>query len=161
MGISIRSDKMICIFIALIFLLILPLKSTAEDPRTFTDQDLENYKSTGKTIVPQEKIPRISDILHEIDKKYDREWWCSMGESYTRRIKDAVEDVEEAEEKLNKKKHDNFVSYYKDSYGESMAENNLKSARRRLEKEEEEFRQFEDKARRLNIPPGWLRCDFQ
>jgi hypothetical protein len=161
MGIFIRRGKMKSIFIASIFLLLFPLKAIAEDPHTFTDQDLENYKSTGGTVVPQGEIPRTSDILHEINENQNKEWWCEKGEDYMKRIKNAKKDVEEAEEKLNKKRHDNFASYYKDSFGESMAEEDLKRAQRRLENCEDDFREFEDKAHRWNVPPGWLRCDFQ
>jgi hypothetical protein len=151
------------VIFTMLFIFFLSINIFAEEPHVYTDQNLENYKPTGKTYVPSREPQHISDIIHEIDIKYDKEYWCRRGKIYYDHIEKAKRRVTEAEDRFNKKRRDNFMAppNYRDSYGESLAEESLKNTQQYLEDAKDELRELEEEAIRKEIPLGWLRCDFE
>ena len=123
-----------------------------DDLRTFTNKDLEKYRSNSdiKPVAPEPAIKDInSEKIVKTEKsreQKEKEYWCKKTKPYIRKIDKAKDDIREIEgigkvTKQSKKKL-------------AVAKKNLKTA-------EQDLSDIEDEAYRKRIPPGWLRCQFE
>ncbi len=153
-------------FLLLLLTLLLGYNScaaAAEQP--YTNADLSNYKGdNGGTVIGDRPLPEGREKKGSPKNKDEKsqQYWCSKGTAYKNQIDKSKTKVDDAERNLSildsqgpdgKRSKDRKKSH-------SAAEKKLRNAKKELSRSEEELAQFEQKAHRQNIPPGWLRCQF-
>ena len=148
-------------FISVLLIFLLYTTSFAEQSNTFSDEDLKSYRhpSDNRPYVPTIKEETNKDKKTRIDEEREKEWWCEKGTNYTEKVEAAKRNYKEAEKKLDDAKSDTFWGKKGGSKIKSC-ENKLAKAKKQLEDAEKKLMDFEQKAHRKGIPPGWLRCQF-
>jgi hypothetical protein len=134
----------------------------------FTNEDLEKYGS------PQGGSDRDEEALKEqgreedkavagkakAEEKRDKQYWCTRGSYYRKKVDRARDGLTKAEKVFSKKEQD----YHTGKIGSAAydkAQKNLEKARLDLRQAEKNLNDVENEAHRQWIPPGWLRCQFE
>jgi hypothetical protein len=128
--------------------------------RTFTDADLDMYKQDGsadggdhyRPVHKKEPPARRSNYTALKEK----ESWCRKGKKYRDKISKAQHTLEKAENRIDQ--YRKALSVRKSDLRSAMR--NLKRSRERMDAAEEDYRNFEDRAYRLNIPRDWYECYY-
>jgi hypothetical protein len=127
--------------------------------RSFSNTDLERYKGDVNGVIIPETAPPVPVKKEKTAKKKQdeksKEYWCSSGSSQRAKVNRAKAMVETAERKLAD--IDNLSLKNKIR---SDAERKVRSAKKKLYRAEQAFKDLEQTAHRQNIPSGWLRCQF-
>ncbi|MCL4476034.1 MAG: hypothetical protein M1508_07400 [Nitrospirae bacterium] len=124
----------------------------------FTNQDVEKYKNpsdSGPRTVRTDRTAEIKEKAQKIKKEREKEYWCKKATQYRKKIEMANDDIAEAEKELSGES--SVLSYKK----KRVAQDKLNKAKRRLKYAEKDLAEIEEEARRKEIPPGWLRCQFE
>ena len=150
--------------LALVWLLSLSaVKAGGENPRVFTNEDIEKYKGPANIMPPPDA--RVIKEEKEADRKYkekelkeekEMEYWCKRGTVLKRRIEDSKDVVKETEDDILERKTKGTSSRKKSA----ALEKRLEKAKKRLRDAEGDLRDLEDEAHRKGIKPGWLRCQL-
>lgn len=121
----------------------------------FTNEDIEKYgkAGTGSRIEEPGGSGMKKEMPAHVRQKKEGEYWCRKAISYRKRIEKEREDVQEAERLFDELK--DIKSKKKKS-----AERRVEKAKKLLMNAEKDLSEFEDEAHRKEIPPGWLRCQF-
>jgi FtsZ-interacting cell division protein ZipA len=133
--------------------------SAEQDIPTFSNKDLERYKSpSDETTVPAAAQKVEKPRKTRKDEQREKNYWCSRARSYQKKIDRAKEKVKEVEQLASD-----------ESGGQAFTESRLKKptrkkyekAKKELKEAERELQYLEEDAHRKDIPPGWLRCQFE
>jgi peptidoglycan hydrolase CwlO-like protein len=122
-----------------------------------TDDDLQKYKKGG-IIVDNQTIQTNQPVqLERSLNKKEKQRWCDEGEKNRKQIASAEEKLREAEKDLSEVKAVVPITNKKVKSANKKklkAEKVLKEAQGRLD-------ELENRAHRDNVPPGWVRCQFE
>jgi len=142
------------ICIAMIAFFVLP----AGAARTFTDSDLEGYRQEGNSVSTERYRPKHEPAGSQSQKNAgpQKKTWCRDGKRYRDKVSRAKEDLEKAEKRMDGYREALAVS--KSDLRAAMR--NLKRSRENLKAAEEDYRDFEDRAYRQNIPRDWYECYY-
>jgi hypothetical protein len=133
--------------------------SAGQDIPTFSNKDLERYKSpTDETPAPATRQTASKRRTARNDQQREKDYWCSRAQAYQKKIDRAQDKVKDVEQLASD-----------ESGGQAFTESRLKKPTRRkyerakkeLKEAERELRYLEEDAHRKDIPPGWLRCQFE
>jgi hypothetical protein len=133
--------------------------SAQQDIPTFSNKDLERYKSpTDEAPVPATRRTVAKRRTAGKDEQREKDYWCNRARAYQKKIDRARDKVKEVEQLASD-----------ESGGLAFTESRLKKPTRRkyerakkeLKEAERELRYLEEDAHRKDIPPGWLRCQFE
>lgn len=130
--------------------------SVSGDTPYFSNKDLEQYKMPSDNKTTYRKIRSTETKKEEVEGKKElreQEYWCKKATSYKRKIERGRDDISEMEKELSAetgKRKKNIA-----------LEKRIAKARKQIAYVEKDMADFEDEARRKDIPPGWLRCQFE
>ena len=148
--------KLIFTFIILLF------AHPAGAGRTFTDSDLEIYKQDSNVersdyyTPKRRKATAFKESADNKNTKRERESWCRKGKKHRDTVNRAQADLDKAEHRIDE--YRKALAVRKSDLRSAMR--NLKRSRDRLAAAEEEYRNFEDRAYRQNIPRDWYECYY-
>lgn len=126
------------------------------DAPYFSNKDVEQYKmpSDNKTTnAKMNKTGTNEEKAKEKKEQQDQEYWCKKATSYKRKVEKSQDEVSEIEKELSAED----LSRKK----KVPLEKRLKKAQKQLTYTERDLADFEEEAHRKDIPPGWLRCQFE
>jgi len=134
-----------------------------ENPRVFTNEDIERYHtSSGAGAADpgalrqedrdRDRTYRENSLLEE----HEMEYWCKKASTCNRRIEREKEAIKEIQDEILDAKTNVRSSRKKNS----ALEKKLESAKKRLRKAEADLNDLEDEAHRKGAKPGWLRCQI-
>lgn len=162
------------VFLAIVCAIgFLPVNAVCENTAqkelpVFTNQDIEKYRNpsdTKKTATKTDRTSEKSEKSQKIKEEREQEYWCKKATQYNRKIEMLQDEVKEREKELSDLKDP--LSQGTPGKKKSI-ERNIKStqkkldgARKRLKYAEKDLAEIEDEAHRKDIPPGWLRCQFE
>ncbi len=135
------------------------VEPAGEEAVSFSNRDLEKYKSPAdSTAAPATVRIGKSDRTARRDEQKDKAYWCSRAREYQKKIDRAKDEVKDSEKRASN-----------DSGGTNLGEHKLsKSSRNKYEQAKKQLREaqrdlsyLEEEAHRRDIPPGWLRCQFE
>lgn len=156
--------KRLFLILPLLYLL-LPTVSVAE-PRVFTEQDLEKYKSpsdkepsNSEPYLKQNKSESLSEKINEIKKEYGQDYWCLWGNFHNKQVEKAQKEYEEAKTKLSETESA-FYRKNATEFSVNLAKDHLERARKQLEEAKDNLSDFEMRAYRKEIPASWHRCQY-
>ena len=168
--------KLLCIPV---FFFCLSASVPAADPqqetsRSFTNKDLEQYRSE-----PNPQVPPAADIsavtINQkggkkekphvgLDKK-EQDYWCRKATQINKKIAKDKEKTGELTVRLTEiseaESHVLGAQRTKLSKQRAKTEKDLKTAGKHLKERQGELAAIEDEAHRKGVPPGWLRCQFE
>ncbi len=144
----------------------------------FTNKDLEQYKPQSAAETPADDPAARGSVRTNGDQKPDKrqraetasdrreqEYWCKKARQIRKGLTLAQDEVHELTARLKElstvkaqttgKKLANIDKQH------SKTTRDLKAAGKRLKERQETLAELEDDAHRNNIPPGWLRCQFE
>jgi hypothetical protein len=133
--------------------------SAAQDVPTFSNKDLERYKRPSDEIpFPATGQPVAKRRTTGKDQQQEKNYWCSKAQAYQTKIDRARDRVEDVAKLASD-----------ESGGTAFCESRLKKPTRRkcerakkdLKEAERELQYLQEDARREDVPPGWLRCQFE
>ncbi len=125
----------------------------------YTNQDIEKYKrpSNSKTgVVRTDKTSEKSGKSQKLKEEHEKEYWCKTATSYKRKIEKVKDDIAEAEKELSGESS-MHISYKK----KKAIQNKITKSMKQLRYAEKDLAEFEGEAHRKEVPPGWLRCQFE
>lgn len=127
--------------------------------QSFTDNDLEQYKSPSDNKVPETEgitgMEKKMEKTQRLREQHEREYWCKRASPLKKNVERARDDVTETEKEL---------SEYEGSVvgkPKNTLRKKLERARKQLKIYERDLNDLEAEAHRKDIPPGWLRCQFE
>jgi hypothetical protein len=104
-------------------------------------------------------------VTKEKKERQQQEYWCKKATQYERKVEIAQDEVKETEKELSELKD---ASFQGNSRKKKSTEKNIRStqkklegAKKRLKYAERDLSDLGDEAHRKDIPPGWLRCQFE
>lgn len=135
---------------------------------SFSNKDLEAYREPVAERIPEIKSEKVEDkeAIQETKRtEKEREYWCHKAYQYNQKIEKAQDEVKKTESELSDLKDTGSQSSFKKKRALEKkiknAQKRLDGARKRLGYAEKDLSFVEDEARRKDIPPGWLRCQFE
>ncbi len=152
----------VCVTVLLVagaYALFSPAASAEETVPYFSNKDIEQYRKTpdadpGRTKnTPRDDRKKAAETAK--DKK-EQETWCKRANDRKKKIAKAQYDLSRAEKVLAAAKEKNAGSGKKSA----KEQDRVDRAKQRLAEEEKELADLEQEAHRKNVPPGWLRCQF-
>ncbi len=130
-----------------------------QETPTFSNKDLEKYSNPSD----ETPVPAAGRTIEKIattgtGEQREKNYWCSKANEYRKKIDRARDEVQDVERLASR-----------ENGGEAFAESRLRKptrkkyekAKKRLREAERELQYIEDDAHRKDIPPGWLRCQFE
>jgi hypothetical protein len=132
-----------------------------EEGKVFTNEDLRKYKKDYGATVYQAPSGRginrrgsKEDAGRENASQKKRDYYCSYGTKYKRSMDEAEHALKRCQEKFyEKRKAARFL------ISEDRGDCDQKKSA--FERARATFSDLADKARREDIPDGWLRCQFE
>ncbi len=150
--------------VSLMILLSLPLcrnvygqdnpSSQGETPY-FSNKDLEQYKMSPGNKTPDVRVNGAGTkegSKEKIERK-EREYWCKKATSYEKKIERGRSEISDMEKELSS---EDPGRKNKIALGKKVAK-----TRKQVANLEKDLSDLEDEAHRKNIPPGWLRCQYE
>ena len=138
--------------------------SAQEQPQVFTNQDIEKYSSPSdakttetKEVFQEDRQESVKDKKRRIAEEHEMEYWCKKASVYKKKIKEADEDVKEAEKEIFEEGSKSSRS----SKNTALRQKKLEKARKKVKDAEAVLGELEDEAHRKGVKPGWLRCQFE
>ncbi|MEK6582801.1 MAG: hypothetical protein AAB017_03910 [Nitrospirota bacterium] len=125
----------------------------------YTNQDIEKYKrpSDSKSqVVRADKTSEKSGKSQKLKEEHEKEYWCKTATSYKKKIEKIQDDIAEAEKELSGESSMS-LSYKK----KKAIQNKITKSKKQLRYAEKDLAEFEGEAHRKEVPPGWLRCQFE
>ncbi len=125
----------------------------------YTNQDIEKYKrpSDSKTgVVKTDKAERKKEKSQKSKEEHEKEYWCKTATSYKNKIEKIQDEIAEAEKELSGESSAS-ISYKK----KKAIQNKITKSKKQLRYAEKDLAEFEGEAHRKEVPPGWLRCQFE
>ncbi|MGC2061868.1 MAG: hypothetical protein WA610_02750 [Thermodesulfovibrionales bacterium] len=173
----------ICVLLYLSWMISLTLICSAVGPAraesqqqdtspAFTNRDLEQYRPAASDTPSQSAVSAPTDHTAEkrqktaaIVNKKEQERWCKKSRQVKKSLALAKDKVDEHTARLHELEAAGGQVLGKKRSGlekqRSKAARDLKAATKRLRDRQETLAELEDDAHRNNIPPGWLRCQFE
>ncbi len=154
-----RSFAMLIILASILFCTVAygeKIQPAQTDAPSFTNKDLEQYRMSSDNKTPDMKKDRTEareEKARARTERQNQEYWCKKATSYNRKIEKGRDEVSALEKDLA----DENLSHKK----RAPLEKKLTKARKQLIYLEKDLTDFEDEARRKDVPPGWLRCQFE
>jgi predicted nucleic acid-binding Zn-ribbon protein len=130
-----------------------------DKPRSFTNDDIDNYRMPSDNSPQEQRKTAPSAIKDESRKargKQEQEYWCKRANVVKRKIEKADRELREREEEIS---HEQSKSV-RTSRKMNTLQSRLKKAKDHLSSAERDLSDIENEAHRKSIPPGWLRCQF-
>jgi len=136
----------------------------AENAPLFTNENLKKYDGapeqqwTSNDQPASEHIYPRGGMINRANDAGQSQSYCSQANRLREQITRDRDSVAAAQRKtIGRKVYDASIGrymmlYVKDEAAIAAAQKNLEASQARLE-------QFEEEARKNDIPPGWLRCD--
>jgi hypothetical protein len=157
--------KFIIFLSALLFLATIALYNSFAAAKELTNEDLKKYEASdkgksGDTTEKQESAPQkteaAQDAAQDTPKQPDKQYWCTQATRLIAKVDAASKNVDYIE----KQRDEAAMPAYPAASGSSV-EDKLAQAKQELESAEKELSDFEQLAYSQDIPPGWLRCQFE
>ncbi len=130
--------------------------SAPEDGPYFSNKDLEQYKMSSDKGTADAKTTRTGTKEEKAKgsrENQEQEYWCKKATSYKRKIERGHDEISETEKELSAKGLNRSKKV--------TLEKRLGKLKKEVAYTEEDLSDLEDEAHRKNIPPGWLRCQFE
>ena len=131
----------------------------AASPPSFTDKDLDNYRSSSDNR-PQgprrTQPPGKKDDKRKAREEQEQEYWCKRATGARKKIESAGRNVRELEAEISREQSKTVRTSRK----MNTLQGRLKKAKDNLSSAEEDLNDIEHEAHRKGLPPGWLRCQF-
>ncbi len=155
-----------CLLCLMIFFASPLVVSAAEQPRSYTDSDLQKYRNpadSNRNAVssPREKAASGRNLSDRQDQ--EKASWCKEGTKRSRMVEQAKHRVSTSEAAVAKKQEEADRKP-----GDRNAAKRLSDARKKLAKDQEalaredaELASLETRAYRKGVPPGWLKCNTE
>jgi hypothetical protein len=127
-----------------------------QDVPYFSNEDIERYRMPSDNKAPEKSVngaETAQEKAREKKEQLDQETWCKKANSYKKKIERAQDDISEIEKEFSAEK----VSPKK----KVALDKKLKKAEKKKEYAEKDFADLEEEAWRKDVPPGWLRCQFE
>jgi hypothetical protein len=129
-----------------------------QDIPTFSNKDLEKYKSPSDNAPMPAPAPKVETTRTSTQQQREEMYWCRKAREYQKKIDRAQEKVKDAERLASE-----------ESGGQAFTESRMKKpTRRKYEKAKKELKEvrrelqyLEEDAHSKDVPPGWLRCQFE
>lgn len=147
-----------------LFFFAVPLvNGAAEQPRSFTDSDLQKYRNPSDGSQSATSIPKESASGKKTADRQEKEYWCREGMKHAKIVEKAQSRVNASEAAVAKKREaaDRKPGDKKAAKQLSDEQKRLAKDQKALAKEEAELTSFENQAHRKGIPPGWLKCNME
>jgi hypothetical protein len=132
-----------------------------EEEKVFTNEDLFKYRTeSGVTVYPArvttegKKESGKEKTKRDTSEQKRKDYYCSQGVKYKRALDEAEHSLQRCQDKFYEKRK---ASHFLISEGRGDCD----QKKRALQRARETHRDLADKARRENIPDGWLRCQFE
>lgn len=125
----------------------------------YTNQDIEKYKRPSDSkpgVVRTDKAERKKEKSQKSKEEHEKEYWCKTASSYKKKIEKIKDDIAEAEKELSGESSMS-LSYKK----KKTIQNKITKSKKQLRYAEKDLAGLEDEAHRKEVPPGWLRCQFE
>jgi hypothetical protein len=156
----IKGSAVFIVFLIILLAGLFPCAGSAEqDIPPFSNKDLERYRSASdEAPVPVTALKAEKPAATRKDEQREKNYWCSRAQTYQKKIDRARDKVKEVEQLASD-----------ESGGLAFSESRLKKptrkkyerAKKELREAERELQYLEEDAHRKDIPPGWLRCQFE
>lgn len=154
------------LFLTLVIPLYFLASAFSEEPKTYTNDDLNKYPSqpsqSYRPPVTQEEN-KSEQRIKSTNTAYNQEYYCSWGSFYQNQIDRQKERIEEAKKELLYAE-EGYTSKSKDAWKQKNniynANQKLKHAEYELKEAERNYSNLANEAHRKRFPPGWLRCQF-
>lgn len=134
-----------------------------DEPRVFTNQDIEKYKSPSetktmdtKTVLKEDREESGKDKKKRIMEEHEMEYWCKKASAYKKKIEKADEDVKEIEQEISEEASKSS----RNSKKTALRQKKLEKAGKRFKDAEKDLADLEQEAHRKGVKPGWLRCQL-
>ena len=151
------------VFLAVLLIAgLLPVPAMGEDNPAqeeapyFSNEDIEQYKMPSDNKSRDARATKTDDReekAREKKEQLDRENWCKRANLLKRKIEKAQDEISEAKKELSE---------------ENMSRRKVPALRKKLGKAEKQkeyaerdLSDLEEEAHRKDVPPGWLRCQFE
>ncbi len=150
----------------LLFFLLSAYSVFADEPRIFTNSDLDKYLPVGNSLKEEPQSSSGGNELQSRSEPADRDLadqkkWCDMATRADARIKEAETALSEsAAARAKMWRRLMLGNRYDATEVDRAARNELEGAETELNQAKQEKLNLEDSAHRSGIPPGWLRCQF-
>ena len=127
-----------------------------EETPYFSNEDIERYKMPSDNRSQGSSATMTDDKEEKAREKKEHqesEGWCKKANSVRKRIEKAQDEISEAKKELSE-----------ENVGRKKAaalRKKLGKAEKLKEYAERDLSDLEEEAHRKDIPPGWLRCQFE
>lgn len=125
----------------------------------YTNQDIEKYKKPSDSksrVVRTDKAEGKKEKSQKSKEELEKEYWCKTATSYKKKIEKIKDEIAEAEKELSGESSMS-LSYKK----KETIQNKITKSKKQLRYAEKDLNGLEDEAHRKEVPPGWLRCQFE
>ncbi|MBA4372763.1 MAG: hypothetical protein C0402_07840 [Thermodesulfovibrio sp.] len=141
-----------------------------ETSPAFTNKDLDQYRPQATAAEPPAREPGDHKAVKQqkteaAANRKEQEYWCKKARQIKKSLTIAQDEVTEHTAHLNElsaaktqaagRKIANLEKQ------QNKAGRDLKAAGKRLKERQQTLAELEDDAYRNNVPPGWLRCQFE
>ena len=144
-----------------IVLLCLASPAFCEEGKVFTNEDLREYKTEyGATVYPAQVTTQSKKRSGKREAKRgnavqkEQEYYCRYGAKYKRAMDEAEHSLKRCQDKFYEKRK---AAHFLISEDRGDCDHKKRAAQRARAT----YSDLADKARRENIPDGWLRCQFE
>jgi len=152
---------MLSLFIIILIILCPPV--FAENPKVYSDDDLEIYGRGIKQEEPDAPIskeqPQYDLNISDTSKREQAEIWCQR----STKAKDRIERAKQALADSEITELSTRATYGRRYIGaDAVATTSVATdrARKELRDAEDEYNRLIEEADRKSIPPGWLYCNY-
>jgi hypothetical protein len=135
-------------------------RSSREQPRLFTNQDIGHHEippeeNTPKNILPADRDEKKNQRQRLIEE-HEMGYWCKKASAYRERIDYADGAVKEIEEEISEEGRKSSRS----SKQTAQLQKKLEQAKKLFRGSEADLDELEQEAHRRGVNPGWLRCQL-
>ncbi len=129
-----------------------------EGPR-FSNQDLEKYRSPAdSSVVPGTVRAEERNRTAKRDEQKEKTYWCRKASEYQKKIDRAKDEVKDSEKLASDDRNGTTLREHKPGKADRKK---YEQAKRQLREAERDLSYLEEEAHRKDVPPGWLRCQFE
>ncbi len=139
-----------------------------EEVPYFSNKDIEAYKESSDDKIPDVRIDKLGnkeEAFREKKTQKEQEYWCRKAAQYNRKIEMERDEVKEKDKELLDLRDEWFQGSSKKRRSTEKdikrVQKKLEGAKKKLEYAERDLSDLEDEAHRKDVPPGWLRCQFE
>ena len=139
-----------CVFVA--------AETQGQEATSFTNQDLEKYRTDDSAAAPAAFRTEARKRTAKRDEQKDKAYWCKRAREYQKKIDRAKDEVKDSEKDVS---DDSGASNLSERKASKSSRRKYEQAKKQLREAQRDLSYLEEEAHRRDIPPGWLRCQFE